>query len=257
MEIVCKKLSNSKRMNLLCKRGEFAMSLYFERRQVVVPGDLLAEGNYRNGNGTFKELGKIFASVIGLAVVKGNVIHVVPLEGVYIPKAGDEVIGKIVDVSLTTWQVDIKSPYFGVLHASNAVDLPFNPLRTNIRRYFDLGDTIFAEVISFDRTRDPVLTTKGKGLGKLRGGKLVEVFPTKIPRLIGRKGSMISMIKRETGCKVVVGQNGMIWISGRTSEDEELVVSAIRKIEREAHTSGLTDRIRELIKESGRKNDEN
>jgi exosome complex component RRP4 len=57
------------------------------------------------------------------------------------------------------------------------------------------------------------------------------------------------MILRETRCHVSIGQNGKILISGRNREDEEMVVKVIRKIETEAHTSGLTNRVQEYLKE--------
>jgi exosome complex component RRP4 len=76
------------------------------------------------------------------------------------------------------------------------------------------------------------------------------VVPTKIPRVIGRKGSMISMIKQETNCQIVLGLNGVILVTGKTPEDEELAITVIRKIEQESHTSGLTDRITQLLKEN-------
>ncbi|MBN2218980.1 MAG: hypothetical protein JW697_01745, partial [Kosmotogaceae bacterium] len=63
------------------------------------------------------------------------------------------------------------------------------------------------------------------------------------------KGSMINMILKETNCQVTIGQNGKILISGRNRKDEELVVKVIKKIEAEAHTSGLTNRIQEYLKE--------
>ena len=75
------------------------------------------------------------------------------------------------------------------------------------------------------------------------------VTPTKIPRIIGRKGSMISMIKQVTNCQIILGLNGVILVTGKTEEDEELAITAIRKIEAESHTSGLTDRITQLLKE--------
>jgi exosome complex component RRP4 len=76
------------------------------------------------------------------------------------------------------------------------------------------------------------------------------MVPTKIPRVIGRKGSMISMIKQETNCQIVLGLNGIILVTGKTPEDEELAITAIRKIEQESHISGLTDRITQLLKEN-------
>jgi len=92
------------------------------------------------------------------------------------------------------------------------------------------------------------LTVREPGLGKIMRGQLVEVTPTKIPRVIGRQGSMVSMIKRETGCQLTIGQNGLILINGRSPKDERLAVMALRKIEAESHTSGLTDRVTEMIK---------
>jgi exosome complex component RRP4 len=83
------------------------------------------------------------------------------------------------------------------------------------------------------------------------------VTPTKIPRVIGRKGSMISMIKQETGCQIILGLNGVILVTGKSVEDEELAIEAIKKIDQESHTSGLTDRITQLLKEKKVKVEEN
>jgi len=55
------------------------------------------------------------------------------------------------------------------------------------------------------------------------------------------------MLKKELDCSIFVGQNGRIWLRG----DEKMMDLAIRtifKIEREAHTSGLTDKIKEYLK---------
>jgi exosome complex component RRP4 len=113
---------------------------------------------------------------------------------------------------------------------------------------FDVGDLIIAQVVACDRTRDPLLTVREPGLGKIMRGQLVEITTTKIPRVIGRKGSMVSMIKRETGCQITIGRNGLILISGNTPEDERLAVMALHKVEEESHTSGLTDRVTEMLR---------
>jgi exosome complex component RRP4 len=120
-------------------------------------------------------------------------------------------------------------------------------MKDDIRQQFDVGDMLAAEVIAFNRTRDPVLSVKGRGLGKLRGGRIIEILPAKVPRLIGRKGSMINLIKNETNTRMIIGQNGWVWVSGKSVESELLVEKIVRKIEKESHTSGLTDRIKELI----------
>jgi exosome complex component RRP4 len=224
------------------------MPIYFQSKDIVLPGDLLAEGDYKAGTGTFKEDSKIYSAVIGLFEIRGKILRVISLEGTYIPRPNDVVIGKIVDVSATNWKVEIRAPYLANLPAANYFDKPIDPLKSDIRRYLNVGDIIVAKVVSFNRAQDPLLTTKERGLGKLRGGRIIEMSPTKIPRLIGRKGSMVNMIKEETGCRITVGQNGRVWVSCKTPEYEELIEKVIRKIELEAHTSGLTDRVRELIR---------
>jgi exosome complex component RRP4 len=60
------------------------------------------------------------------------------------------------------------------------------------------------------------------------------------------------MLKQETGCQITVGQNGVILVSGKSLEDEQLAVMALRKIDEESHTSGLTDRVTEMIKNEKR-----
>jgi exosome complex component RRP4 len=225
------------------------VSVSFQKHQIVAPGELLAEGGkFRIGTGSFREGDKIFASIVGLAEVSGDLVQVVPLEGCYVPKRGDDVIGKVVNVTLSSWRVDIKSPYNASLQASNFLKRRTDVVMDDLRRYLDVGDAVFANVYEFDRNIEPSLDAKEKGYGKLKGGTIVEVLPAKIPRLIGRKGSMIGMIKDETKCKVLVGQNGRVWISGERFEVEDLVVRVIRRIEREAHTSGLTDRVQEMIR---------
>lgn len=67
---------------------------------------------------------------------------------------------------------------------------------------------------------------------------------------------MISMIKQETNCQIILGLNGVILVTGKEPEDEELAITAIKKIEQESHTSGLTDRITQLLKERKVKVDE-
>ncbi|MCD6410099.1 MAG: S1 RNA-binding domain-containing protein [Candidatus Verstraetearchaeota archaeon] len=223
------------------------MPVFFSQRQFVVPGELLAEGNYMAGSNVYRVGNKFFSSSVGLAELKDRTVTVIALSGCYIPRPADLVIGEIVEVSMASWMVDINSPYQAILFASEFLSKPLNPLKEDPRRYLDVGDMVIAKVLNFDRTKNPSLTAKEKGLGKITKGIVVEIDVTKIPRVIGRRGSMVSMLKKETGCEIIVGQNGRIWISGKTREDEMIVMEAIKKIEREAHTSGLTDRVRELI----------
>jgi exosome complex component RRP4 len=224
------------------------LPFFYEDRQIVTPGDLLAEGDYLAGFNTYKHDSKVYASRLGLVEYKGRRIDVVALNTFYIPQVEDLVIGKIVEVDLHGWTVDINAPYPSILRTQEALNRPFRPQRDELTEFLSVGDMILAKVISFDRTRDPNLTIREPDLGKIRYGQIVRVSPAKIPRIIGRKGSMISMLKKETRCNITVGQNGLVYVSGRNREDERIAISAIEKIEEEAHTSGLTDRVADMIR---------
>lgn len=229
------------------------MPLLVEKRQLVMPGDILAEDDLNPGENTYREGNKVYSSLVGLANVSGKNVYVVALKGFYIPAVGDLVIGTVTDLRLNGWLVDINAPYVALLPTSEAFDRSFNSRRDEMTSYLDVGDLVAAKVIAFDRTRDPMLTIKEGGLGKIARGRLVRVTPTKIPRVIGRKGSMINLLTQETNTRITVGQNGVILVSG-SPEMEALAVKVLQMIEREAHTLGLTDRVEELLKkEKGQK----
>ena len=223
------------------------MPTFYENKQLVTPGDLLAEGNYVAGENAYEEDGKIYSTQLGLVDYEERRVHVVALRAFYIPYIGDTVIGKVVDIGFSGWMLDINASYLAMLRASDVLDRPFKPQKNDLSSIFNIGDLIIAKVVAYNRTRDPLLTVGEPGLGKITRGQIVEVTPTKIPRLIGRQGSMISMLKRETGCHITLGQNGLVLVSGKTLEDERLAIMAIRKIDQEAHTSGLTDRVTKMI----------
>jgi exosome complex component RRP4 len=67
--------------------------------------------------------------------------------------------------------------------------------------------------------------------------------------MIGKKGSMITMLKKETGTDIVPGQNGVVLVTGGNPDQERTAVDAVYMIEREAHTAGLTDRVKAMIQE--------
>lgn len=229
------------------------MTLYFEKRDLVVPGDLLAEGDYTAGENTYKVDDKIYATHVGLMEVKNNTVYVIALHSFYVPKVGDLVIGKVVDISLGGWVVDINAPYLAMLKASDVFGKSFKPFKDDLSKVFDVGDLILAKVIAYDRTRNPLLTVKEPGLGKITRGRIVSITPAKVPRVIGKKGSMINLLKQGTGCQITVGMNGLVLVIGKKPENEVLCVRAIKKIERESHVSGLTDRIAEMLRKEAEK----
>jgi exosome complex component RRP4 len=233
------------------------MPILLERRQLVTPGDLIAEGDYIAGENTFVENNKIYAARVGILEYENKRVDVVALKAFYIPRPGDIVIGTIREVGFNGWTVDINSPYIALLRASDVLSRPFKPQKDDLPQVLDSGDLVVAKIVSYDRTHDPQLTVAEPGLGKITRGQIIKITPTKIPRVIGRKGSMISMIKQETGCNIILGLNGVVLITGKTLEDEQLAMRAILRIEQESHTSGLTDRITQMLREEKSKREEN
>ena len=216
--------------------------IYVENKDLVIPGQLLADEEYYSGRGTFKENGKVCSSLMGLVSLRNKKIRVIPLKSKYVPKKGDVVIGKINDVRFSMWDVDINSPYSGILPAFEV----FGREKKELNKVYDVGDVLFLRVVDVDEIKKAKLGLKGRGMGKFKGGIIVDIAPTKVPRLIGKKGSMINMIKDKTNCKIVVGQNGLVWVKG--DEDmEQLTKDIIHLIEAEAHTSGLTNKIKNKL----------
>ncbi len=216
--------------------------IFVEDKEIVIPGDILADEEYNSGRGTFKENNKVCSSLVGLVALRDKKISVIPLQSKYIPKRGDVVIGEVTDIRFSMWNLDINSPYSGFLPASDV----FGKEKRELNRTFDIGDVLFLRVVDVDEVKKVKLGLKGRGLGKFRGGILINITPTKVPRLIGKKGSMINMIKDETRCEVIVGQNGVVWVKGDPSM-ERVAEKVINMIEDQAHTSGLTDRVRDML----------
>lgn len=228
------------------------MPIYVKDRQIVVPGEAIGEqGKLKIEGHVFRIGKKYYSKVLGVVTINEDtkVLRVIPLKGKYFPVEGHTVIGKIIDIGFTSWDVDINSPYTAVLPVSEVTSKPVTISRTDLSKILDVGDLILAKIVSFDLNKDPVLTIKESKLGKIPRGVLVEIPPQKIPRIIGKKGSMISMIKEMLGVELIVGQNGRIVIVGEDPYKVEIAVLTIRKIESEAHTTGLTDRIKKFIEE--------
>ncbi|HDI02630.1 MAG TPA: S1 RNA-binding domain-containing protein [Candidatus Aenigmarchaeota archaeon] len=225
--------------------------LLVEERKIVVPGETLAKGiDYLPGFGTYKENGEIRSKILGLVKLKDHIVSVVPLSGVYIPMKGDGVIGIVSDVQIASWIVDINSPYMGFLPLSEATNEFVDLTKFDITEYFDVGDVVYLKVNKVTKRKDVQLTVKDRMCRKLYGGNIIRITPAKVPRLIGRGGSMIEMIKKKTGCHIIVGQNGLVWIKG---DKETLAAKAVLMVERESHTEGLTDRISEMLDREAKK----
>lgn len=226
--------------------------MHVEKRELVVPGQLIAEGDYKLGDGVFKDDNVIRASQMGLADKRGNKIRVIPLEGRYIPKEGDRVIGIAVDDYHAGWMLEINAPYLGNLSVSSLLQRKVDLDKEDISKFLEVGDAVEARIQDVDELMKILLEVTEDEKGRISGGRLVEINPSRIPRVIGRKGSMISILQKEGECELSVGQNGRIMVWGDDKKKVNKVIDAIFKIEREAHISGLTDRIKEFLQKDSK-----
>jgi len=214
-------------------------------REVVVPGQPLAKGRFRLGREVYvDEAGVIRSKKLGLAEFKDDEVSVVPLAGAYMPKEEDIVIGVVVKISGSTMLVDIRSPYQG------AIPIPRSRIaeRVDMRKYdLKVGDVILAKVRSFDGASSLILTIDSEGLGKLEGGYLLEINPAKVPRVIGKRQSMLSILKEKTRSEIIVANNGRVWVKPPSVKELVALEKALRKIEEESHVAGLSDRVTSLL----------
>jgi len=222
------------------------MGLLVKDKEIVIPGEDLALGmDYLPSYGTFREGERITAGKLGLVNIDGRVIRLIPLSGKYLPKAGDTIIGKVVDVTINGWRIDINSAYSAMLSMKDATS-EFIVRGADLTKYFNFDDMIVTKIINVTTQNLVDLTMKGPGLRKLGEGRIIHVNTYKVPRIIGKQGSMITMVKDATNCYITIGQNGVVWIQGEP-ENEIKAEEAIRKIESESHISGLTDKMKEFL----------
>ena len=217
-------------------------------REIVVPGDLLDSSGMKPGPGTYHEGRNIYAALLGIKTVRQDYVGVVPLSGQYMPEPGDMVVGKIEDVSASNWLVDINAPYPAPLHVN---EVPWRVEFGETSKFMVPGDVVLLKVVGIDETRRIHVSMMEHGLRKLTGGMILDISPSKVPRVIGKNGSMIQMLKNSTGCRIYVGQNGRIWIDGELDNIIK-AVKAVKLIEEEAHSMGLTEKIKKLLEEGSR-----
>ena len=218
-----------------------------EKKRHVIPGEIIVSGPYRAEQNTIMEGNNIIATTIGLSDVHDGSVRVIPLTGGYYPKDDDLIIGKIVSHSAMSWEVDINSCYAGMLPATDVFGRDFSSHSDNLSSKLGNGDLIVARIVNADKTRDPLLTISGRELGKIDSGELVYISPSKVARLIGKRGSMIQMIESGTHAQITIGQNGLIVVSCENSDGLLKAIKAIELVEEKAHVANLTDKVNEML----------
>jgi len=214
-----------------------------KERKLVIPGETIVSAeDHLPGDFTRNENGEIVASRYGLAETNGRVVKVIPISGVFEPRRGNTVIGRVVDINFSGWSIEIGGPYTAFLPL---MECPRFIDRNNLQEFADIGDVLSLKTYGVKKGSID-LTLKSRGLGKLNGGRLIKINPHKVPRVIGKEGSMINLIKDNSKTEITVGQNGYVWIKGDDA-GESKAEAAIKLIEQEAANDGLTEKVEKFL----------
>ncbi len=211
-------------------------------RSVLLPGDKLEAGQ-KAGSGTFSRGGEAHAAVLGFPSESSGYTNVQPIAGRYSPRVGDKVIAVCVETGPSLWRMNIGAFQNSMLHHSETdwkVDFG------DTASFIGIGDAALAEVFMVDGSGSHQVTLKKDDCRKLYAGTIVHISPSRVSRVIGKQGAMITLIREKTGCRMQVGQNGRIWIDGE-SEQIARAQEAVETISREATSSGLTEKIEKLL----------
>jgi exosome complex component RRP4 len=196
-------------------------------QKIVVPGEKLSDAQIRIEN-TISDSKGTFSCIMGSYDDEKKVL--VPLEGLWNPKRDDQVVGVVEEDKGNMYIINLNAPYKGLM------------LSKFLEFELKAGDIITAIVKELEKGGTVMLLRPRV----LEGGKIISVKPSKIPRIIGKGNTMIKQITDGTGSSITIGLNGVIWLNGG---NVDLATSAILKVEEEAHTSGLTERIRDMLTE--------
>ena len=221
------------------------------KRKYVIPGDVVTSGPYRPEQNVILEGNKIISTTIGISEIYDDSVRVIPLTGKYIPKINDLVIGKVVSHTSLSWELDINSCYVGFLPAQDVFGRDFSAHADELTSKLKTGDLVAARIANFDRTRDPLITISDRDLGKIDSGDLVQISPSKVPRLIGKRGTMIQAIEMATNAAITIGQNGWVVVSCESSEGLLKAKKAIQMVDDKAHVANLTDQVKEMLESKG------
>ena len=218
-----------------------------ERRKRVIPGDVITSGSYRADQNTVLDGRLIVSTAVGVSEIVDDAVRVIPLTGKYMPRIDDMVVGKVTSHTSLAWELDINSCYVGFLPATDVFGRDFSARSDELASRLKRGDLVAARIANSDRSRDPLLTVTDRDLGRIDSGELVKMSASKVPRLIGKRGTMIQMIETQTDSLITVGQNGWAVVACEDPNGLLKAKEAIAMVDRLAHTSNLTDRVREML----------
>ena len=197
-------------------------------KKIVVPGELVSSERKKLGGNVYVANGKVYSKVLGITEEEGDIASVVALEGKYMPTVGDVVIGVVNRVVFAGFGINLNS--------FSDCFIPKSGMREELKQ----GDVIMGKIEYVNEMREADLEFPRK----VFGGEIIQVTAVRTPRLIGKNGSMLDLLKRGTGCELIIGKNGRIWARGGNIE---LLKKVVKFIDKNSYKSNLTSSIEGLF----------
>ena len=213
--------------------------------QIVLPGDVIATGDYRPDQNVTLDGDRLISTAIGFSEINDNSVSVIPLTGLYSPSVDDLVIGKVISHNALSWEVNINSHYPGILLASDIFGKDYSPSRDDLSLKLNIGDIVLARIANIG-SRDPLLTIVGENLGRIDSGELIRISSTTIPYLTD---SVIQTIESSTNASVTVGKNGLIILKGDDSTGLTKAIASIKMVEIMRNDDNLEEKIQKFLDE--------
>ncbi|ORE01857.1 hypothetical protein BCV72DRAFT_309652 [Rhizopus microsporus var. microsporus] len=212
------------------KTANERMQIDGEEAHLVNPGETVTmDQQFMRGHGTYTDgEGAVISSVTGVVEKVNKLLSVRPLKTRYTAEIGDIVVGRITEVAMRRWKVDVNSKQDANLLLSS-VSLPGGVQRRKneadelqMRQFFAEGDVLVAEVQTFYSDGTIGLHTRGFKFCKLRNGSFICVPPVLVQRCKSQFHSL------PCGVDVILGLNGYIWVhkkfEGLSGDDNDASV---------------------------------
>lgn len=201
-------------------------------KRIVIPGELISQERKRLGSNVYVANGKIYSKVLGISEDSEERASVVPLEGKYFPQQDDVVIGVVTRAIFAGYNININSFVESFI--------PKSAMREDLK----VGDLISAKVEYVNELREADLGFPRR----MFGGDVIEVTAVRTPRLIGKSGSMLELLKQGTGCEIIIGKNGRVWAR---NGNLALLKKVVLFINANSYKSNLTNTVEEFFKAEG------
>ena len=215
------------------------------QKQSVIPGDIIATGDYRPEQNVVLVGDKLISTAIGFSETSADSVSVIPITGFYTPNADDLIIGKVISHNALSWEVDINSYYPGILLASDIFGKDYSPSRDDLSLKLNICDIVLARVANMG-SRDPLITIAGENLGRLDSGELVKISSTTIPYLTD---SIIQTIESSTNTSITVGKNGLIVLKCDNSTGLTKAIASIKMIGMIRDDGSIEEKIQKFLDE--------